>query len=97
MGDGERTGKMTLDPELVRERLRGFAEFNEWERAYKRELLHSLSLDEKWRQFEDICAFVLKLAPKEHERLVKARLHQLAQLRRYTERMEAWRQRENLR
>ena len=85
-----------MDKALLRERLQGWAEFNEWEREYKRRHLRQLSLEERWRQFEEVCAFARQLAPRNHPRLVQAKLNLLARLRRDTERMEAWRRGERL-
>lgn len=45
-----------LDPELVRERLRGLAAFNEWELEEERESLPRLTVEESVRRFLDLCS-----------------------------------------
>jgi hypothetical protein len=60
MENGRQT---TLDPELVRERLRGYAAFNEWELEEAREALPHLTVEESVRQYLALCRFARSVAP----------------------------------
>lgn len=63
MIDRGQTEKTVLDPELVRERLRGFVEFNKWELEEERKSLPRLTVEESVRQFLELCSFARSVAP----------------------------------
>jgi len=52
-----------MDNKLVQERLRGWAEFNEWELQKDREKLSRLTVEQSVRQFVDLCRLARCLAP----------------------------------
>jgi hypothetical protein len=84
---------MPVNKKLLRRQLAGFKRFNAWEREYDRVRLPQQSLEEKWELFEGMFELVRELAPEQNERLVRARLNLLADLRRKTVKMEARRKR----
>ena len=84
---------MPVNKKLLRQQLAGLKRFNTWEREYDRVQLPQQSLEEKWELFEGMFELVRELAPEQNERLVRAKLNLLADLRRKTVKMEARRKR----
>lgn len=56
-----------MDKRLVRERVRGWAEFNEWERQERRKKLPRLTVEQSVRQFVSLCRLARHLAPDASE------------------------------
>jgi hypothetical protein len=56
-----------MDKKLAQERLRGWAEFNEWELQEDREKLPRLTVEQSVRQFVGLCRLARSLAPDASE------------------------------
>jgi hypothetical protein len=88
MENGRQTA---LDPELVRERLRGYAAFNEWELEEAKKTLPHLTVEESVRQFLALCRFARLVAPDAaqvfSERNIAHRVEMRARFRRIVEAM----------
>lgn len=86
------TSHCRINKQQLRRQLAGFRRVNDLEFRQKRAWLSSLSLAEKWEQFEALCELARQLAPAQNPNLAKVKLELMADLRRQTVRMEAWRQ-----
>jgi len=80
-----------MDKRLVQERLRGWAEFNEWELQERREKLPCLTVEQSVRQFIDLCRLARHLAPDAgevfHEKNIAHRVAMRVRFKRIAERL----------
>jgi len=80
-----------MDKKLVQEKLRGYAEFNEWELQEGRQRLPSLTVEQGIQQFLSLWRLARQLAPDAErvfgEQNLAHRLKVRARFRRIAERM----------
>lgn len=81
-----------MDKKLVQERLRGWAEFNEWEQQKAREKLPHLTVEQSVRQFVSLCRLARRLAPGAseifREKNIAHRVDMRARFKRIRDRLE---------
>lgn len=80
-----------MDKRLAQERLRGWAEFNEWELQERRKKLPRLTVEQSVRQFVDLCRLARCLAPDAskifREKNIAHRVDMRARFKRVAERL----------
>lgn len=80
-----------MDKSLVQERLRGWAEFNEWELQENRDKLAHLTVEHSVRQFVGLCRLARHLAPDAsevfREKNIAHRVEMRARFKRIAERL----------
>ncbi len=75
-----------MDKKLVQERLRGWAEFNEWELQEDRDKLPRLTVEQSVRQFVGLCRLAPDASEIFREKNIAHRVDMRARFKRIAER-----------